>query len=441
MYLFRKKGSIDGVFCSKGYKFKRPRVPGLKPRSYFLSDQACLFLKEKFQSRKSRKRAKGSQDDHLSSPSSQHSREASMSSSFPVVSSVPSIAQQIEDLALGSSSRAHFSMLTSSSSVPSHNSGAVGYLQPISEFQGIHSTSSSAQLSFSAQPAFSHPPFTVPEVMSSQQRRFFDSRMYPFPPMTHGFQGIDALSLENPVIPPSYTPYIYQLPGYPAVGASLGGGRHLSTPSNVSYALPLGAYLLQSDPNVPLPHSHAPLYHENYGGSAQEESHSSSFQSTFARPDVYIDDMRNLQLHQGHSFQAPSQDDSAQAMADAPSSETISGQIFSIHQAPPLLEVMHAQTPTVSRAYPEVMESTRIGAFTGEEVHAGVEPPVQVQDSVVLPYVQPMFSRGPLPPTSMMHPIMLPHDHQVPAARRQSVDCNEQQQQQQQQDFVQTKMS
>src|SRR5690349_1005177 len=70
MYLFRKKGTIGGVYCSRGYKFKRPRVPGLKPRSYFLTEEACNVLKAKFEKRGSRVRRRAEVLDRNSSPKS-----------------------------------------------------------------------------------------------------------------------------------------------------------------------------------------------------------------------------------------------------------------------------------------------------------------------------------------------------------------------------------
>eukprot|EP00475_Leptophrys_vorax_P016191 TRINITY_DN22650_c0_g1_i1.p1 TRINITY_DN22650_c0_g1~~TRINITY_DN22650_c0_g1_i1.p1 ORF type:complete len:474 (+),score=62.13 TRINITY_DN22650_c0_g1_i1:73-1494(+) len=85
MYLYRKKGSIDGVFCSKGYKFKRPRVPGLKPRSYFVTEQACAYLSEKFQGRqRNRRRVKNSENDASSAQSSPRAVSKDASLQLPV---------------------------------------------------------------------------------------------------------------------------------------------------------------------------------------------------------------------------------------------------------------------------------------------------------------------------------------------------------------------
>jgi hypothetical protein len=40
---------MDGVYCSNGYLFKRPKVQGLKPHSYFLTLEACELLKQRFE--------------------------------------------------------------------------------------------------------------------------------------------------------------------------------------------------------------------------------------------------------------------------------------------------------------------------------------------------------------------------------------------------------
>eukprot|EP00475_Leptophrys_vorax_P023060 TRINITY_DN3143_c0_g1_i1.p1 TRINITY_DN3143_c0_g1~~TRINITY_DN3143_c0_g1_i1.p1 ORF type:complete len:193 (+),score=30.82 TRINITY_DN3143_c0_g1_i1:744-1322(+) len=48
MYLYRKRGDIEGVFCAQSYLFKPDGVVGLKSKSYFLTEDACRTIKKRF---------------------------------------------------------------------------------------------------------------------------------------------------------------------------------------------------------------------------------------------------------------------------------------------------------------------------------------------------------------------------------------------------------
>jgi hypothetical protein len=73
MYLHRKRGAIEGVYCATDYMFKRIKVSGLKPHSYFITESACHVLKQIFES----------QVKNANSNSSPVSGEASTRSSSP----------------------------------------------------------------------------------------------------------------------------------------------------------------------------------------------------------------------------------------------------------------------------------------------------------------------------------------------------------------------
>eukprot|EP00475_Leptophrys_vorax_P026221 TRINITY_DN3687_c0_g1_i2.p1 TRINITY_DN3687_c0_g1~~TRINITY_DN3687_c0_g1_i2.p1 ORF type:complete len:346 (-),score=51.13 TRINITY_DN3687_c0_g1_i2:346-1359(-) len=68
MYLYRKRGQIEGVYCASSYEFKPDNVMGLRQKSYFLTEQACRLLKERFSAsrrKSSRRRLKGEEAINL----------------------------------------------------------------------------------------------------------------------------------------------------------------------------------------------------------------------------------------------------------------------------------------------------------------------------------------------------------------------------------------
>lgn len=76
MYLLRKGKAIDGVYSAKSYKFKPPTVSGLKPKSYFLSEDACILLEREFSRKASKRKRARSANPRKSLPVCQQPKEA-----------------------------------------------------------------------------------------------------------------------------------------------------------------------------------------------------------------------------------------------------------------------------------------------------------------------------------------------------------------------------